>query len=226
MARKTKEEAAETRISILMAALDLFAEKGYSRTTLLNVARRIGMTRGAIYWHFENKEALLAVLIDHVYALKEQAVASLVPDVRTIDDLRNIFIHYARVVENDPVIRKFEFFMNYQMEWSEELLVETQKKMAELRPNPMENFRDYFDHTEIANRFRADTDVDQLVLTLGSMWIGACKLYLGRHFPSVEFGQCADNEIEMLAGMSFERTVEGGFDLILSGFLKEESENE
>lgn len=223
MARKTKAEAAATRESVLMAALDLFTEKGYSRTTCAEIGKRIGMTRGAVYWHFENKEALLAVLIDHVHALKEQAVASLVPDVRTIDDLRNIFIHYARVVEKDPVVRKFEFFMNYQMEWSEELLVETQKKMAELRPNPMENFRDYFDQPEIANRFRAGTDVDQLVLALGSMWIGACKLYLGRHFPSVEFGQCADNAIEMLAGMSFERTVEGGFDLIINGVLKEES---
>ena len=57
MARKTKEEAAETRTNVLMAALDLFAEKGYSRTTLGGIAKRIGMTRGAVYWHFDNKEA-------------------------------------------------------------------------------------------------------------------------------------------------------------------------
>jgi len=226
MARKTKEEAAETRDSVLMAALDLFAEKGYSRTTFSDIGKRIGMTRGAVYWHFENKEVLLASLIDHVHVLKEEMVESQIPDIQTVEDLRNTFILYARVVENDPVVRKFEFFLNYQMEWSEGLLLETQKKMNELRPNPLENFRAHFDVPEIAARFRTGTDVDQLVLTLGSFWVGACKLYLGRHFPSVEFGQCADKEVEILAGMSFERTVENGFDLIMSGVLKEESNDE
>lgn len=54
MPRRTKEEAEATRESVLRAALDLFSEKGYSRTTLNDIAKRIGMSRGAVYWHFVN----------------------------------------------------------------------------------------------------------------------------------------------------------------------------
>ena len=226
MARRTKEEAAATRESVLMAALDLFSEKGYSRTTFSDIAKRIGMTRGAVYWHFENKEALLAALIDYGYARKHSIVDEDITDINTVEDLRNAFMFHARVVENDPVVRKFEFFLNYQMEWSEGLLSDTQKKMNELRPDPIEDFRAHFDKPAIAGRFRSGTDADQVVLMLGAFWVGACKLYLGRAFPSVEFGTLTEEEIRILSGMSFEKTILDGFDVIMNSVLKEESGNE
>ena len=55
MARKTKEQARATREAILDAAQTVFHEKGVSRSTLGDVAEAAGVTRGAIYWHFENK---------------------------------------------------------------------------------------------------------------------------------------------------------------------------
>jgi AcrR family transcriptional regulator len=226
MARRTKEEAEATRDGVLMAALDLFSEKGYARTTFSDIAKRIGMTRGAVYWHFENKETLLAALIDYANHRKQYIVDEQIPEIRTLDDLRNAFISHAHVVEQDPVVQKFEFFLAYQMEWSEELLNRTQKKMNELRPNPLEDFRSYFDRPGIAKNFKPGTDVDQLALTLGSFWVGACKLYLGRNFPSVEFGTRTQDEVRILGGMQFEKTVIFGFDLIMDGVLKEESDDE
>jgi len=224
MARKTKEEAAATRESILMAALDLFTEKGYSSTTLVNIAKRIGMTRGAVYWHFENKEALLAALIDHVHELKEEAVHSQVSNIQTIEDLRTACVVYAQMVENDPVVHKFEFFMMYQMEWSEELLEKTKRNMHELRENPLNVFREHFNQPEIIARIKLGIDVDHLVLTLASFWIGACKICLGCHFPDSEFSK--EDGVVTGTGISFVKTVERGFDLIMSGVLKEESGNE
>ncbi|MBC8206550.1 MAG: TetR family transcriptional regulator [Kiritimatiellales bacterium] len=226
MARKTKEEAAVTRERMLTAALDLFTEKGYSRTTLVDIAKRIGMTRGAVYWHFDGKPALLAALMDHVHFLKEDWVESQIPDIQTLEDLRSAFILYARVVESDPVIRKFEFFLNYQMEWSEELLAETQKKLNELRKSPLENFRDYFEAPAIAVRLRPGVDLNQLVITLASFWCGACKMFLGRHCPGIEFGQRSDEDIQLLGGINLEQTIANGFDLIMCGVLKEESGDE
>lgn len=45
MARRTKEEAEQTRIEILRSALDIFCEKGYSRTTFDEIAKRINLTK-------------------------------------------------------------------------------------------------------------------------------------------------------------------------------------
>lgn len=54
MARRTKEEAEETRIQILDAAERVFYDKGVSRASLAEIASDAGVSRGAIYWHFEN----------------------------------------------------------------------------------------------------------------------------------------------------------------------------
>lgn len=226
MARKTKEEAAATYESVLMAALDLFAEKGYSRTTFSNIAKRIGMTRGAVYWHFENKEALLAALIDYANEREKRIVQQQLSEIQTLEDLRNSFIFHARVVEHDSIVQKFEFFLSYQMEWSEELLQKTNEKLSELRPNPLEDFRAHFDKPVIAERLKPGVDGDQVALMLGTFWVGACKLYLGRKFPSVEFGSRTEDEIRIVSEMSLEETIVDGFDLIMGGVLNQESGNE
>ena len=53
MARRTKEEAERTRTRILASALSLFAKKGYEHTTFTDIAARLKMTKGAVYWHFD-----------------------------------------------------------------------------------------------------------------------------------------------------------------------------
>ena len=63
MPRRTKEEAEKTRQEILFSALDIFYEKGYSKTTFDEIAKRINLTKGAVYWHFRNKPDIIAALI-------------------------------------------------------------------------------------------------------------------------------------------------------------------
>lgn len=59
MARKTKQQALETRQQILDAALYCFSTRGVSSTSLSDIATRAGVSRGAIYWHFKNKNDIL-----------------------------------------------------------------------------------------------------------------------------------------------------------------------
>lgn len=60
--RRTKAEAAETRAAILAAAEKMFFEKGVSNSRLEDIASAAGVTRGAVYWHFENKTDLFLEL--------------------------------------------------------------------------------------------------------------------------------------------------------------------
>lgn len=66
MSRRTKEEAEQTRRQILEAARRTFHERGVAATSLEHIARAAGLTRGAIYWHFENKGALFKALREDV----------------------------------------------------------------------------------------------------------------------------------------------------------------
>lgn len=62
MARKTKQEAERTHQALLDSATQLFMRQGVAKTTLNDIARTAGMTRGAVYWHFENKDAVIQAL--------------------------------------------------------------------------------------------------------------------------------------------------------------------
>lgn len=66
MARKTKAEAAATREALLTAAEEVFFAKGVARTSLEQIARHAGLTRGAVYWHFKNKGDLFMALVEQV----------------------------------------------------------------------------------------------------------------------------------------------------------------
>ncbi|SEN90168.1 ScbR family autoregulator-binding transcription factor [Actinacidiphila rubida] len=62
-----QERAIRTRALILDAAAETFANKGYPDTTMLDVAQLTGATKGAIYFHFANKNALAAAVADEFY---------------------------------------------------------------------------------------------------------------------------------------------------------------
>lgn len=73
MARKTKQQALETRQQILDAAVREFSERGVSATSLTDIATAAGVTRGAIYWHFKNK----VDLFNEVWQLSESKIGDL-----------------------------------------------------------------------------------------------------------------------------------------------------
>jgi len=73
MARKTKTEALATRHQILDAAEQMFCAHGVARTSLHEIAASIGLTRGAIYWHFQDKYDLLTAMWQRCMLPIEQA---------------------------------------------------------------------------------------------------------------------------------------------------------
>lgn len=67
MARRTKAEAEATRHQILDAAEREFLARGVAHTRLQDVAAAAGVTRGAIYWHFEDKAALFNAMMERAF---------------------------------------------------------------------------------------------------------------------------------------------------------------
>ena len=60
------DQAPSTSDRILDAAEDLFAEKGYSATSLGDVADRVGIRSPSLYNHFKNKEALYEAVLERL----------------------------------------------------------------------------------------------------------------------------------------------------------------
>lgn len=103
MARKTKQQARETRQHILDVAIRLFSQQGVSSTSLADIAQAAGVTRGAIYWHFKNKSELFS----EIWELSESSISDLETEYRAkfpgdpLSVLREILVYIleATVVE-------------------------------------------------------------------------------------------------------------------------------
>lgn len=107
MARKTKQQALETRHQILDAAVREFSEHGVSATSLTDIANAAGVTRGAIYWHFKNK----ADLFNEIWQLSETKIGDLeikyqakFPD-NPLRILREILVHILTATVDDSCRR-------------------------------------------------------------------------------------------------------------------------
>lgn len=64
MARRTKEEAQQTRTQLIDAAEIVFHRKGVAQTSLNEIALEANLTRGAFYWHFKNKQDIFKAMLD------------------------------------------------------------------------------------------------------------------------------------------------------------------
>ncbi|MFJ9174907.1 ScbR family autoregulator-binding transcription factor [Streptomyces sp. NPDC102360] len=74
-----QDRAYRTRRHVLRAAAEMFAEHGYTNTSITGIAEHIGMTKGAVYFHYKNKDAMAAEVVQDSYriwsALTEEVTA-------------------------------------------------------------------------------------------------------------------------------------------------------
>jgi AcrR family transcriptional regulator len=64
-----------TRERIQAIALELFAEQGYEKTSLREIAERLGVTKAALYYHFRSKEDIVRSFVEDYRAELEQVIA-------------------------------------------------------------------------------------------------------------------------------------------------------
>ena len=131
MVRRTKEDAAETRSSLLDAAERIFYEKGVSRTSLNDIAVGAGTTRGAIYWHFKDKADLFNAMMERV-TLPMEATLSGIGVQGSADPLDKIRVAMRSALHltmhNIQVRRVFEV-ATHKVEYVDELLAVKQRHL-------------------------------------------------------------------------------------------------
>lgn len=131
--RRTKEDAAKTRQSVIDAALRLFGQRGYSGTTLRLIAAEAGCSRGPIYWHFANKEELFEAILAYSQLPLEKLIKEY-QDSHEQDDPEAVAADFARrwlrLLLDDAYFRdSFEIFLN-KTEFTEEVSKTLQRERA------------------------------------------------------------------------------------------------
>src|SRR5437016_6199640 len=108
MLTKKAQQSAETREAILSTCLGLFARLGFANTSIDEIAQGAGITKGAVYWHFDNKEALFEAILERIRERWQAGVLAPVssePDPRR--QLDRLFDCYCQLFTEAPEICLF-----------------------------------------------------------------------------------------------------------------------
>ena len=217
MARRTKEDAEKTREEILMSSLDLFCEKGYSKTTFDDIAKRINLTKGAVYWHFRNKPDLLIALIKTMVMKTheqegysdETTLKEAQTPLSSLQELKKHFINEAALIKNNEYYRKFLFFVIYQMEWSEIMYAKVSRALSAIVNYPVKKIYSTLEYLQKKGQVASDADISSATTMFFCMWKGIVNNYIVNV-----------NEINI------QETVNTSFDMIIRGLKLEDLKEE
>lgn len=101
---RTREAKDERRQAALAAALDEFFERGFSAARMDDIARRAGVSKGALYLYFDSKEALFTALIDEFAVPNVERLESVARQAGSGADAIRALMRFApTLVSESPV---------------------------------------------------------------------------------------------------------------------------
>lgn len=174
MARKTKEEAEKTRRRVLASALALFVKKGYDHTTFNDIAARLKLTKGAVYWHFESKEALLVALVDEMLEkFQRQLEAQMPKEELTFPAVAEMMVHIAENIVQSAKEMAFFMLMKTKIHWGSESMSKMREELLERRDcGPYHAFIRAIENDKAAGRVRGEVDSVATASSCIAMWDG------------------------------------------------------
>lgn len=128
MVKRTKEDALKTRQLLIDTAILTFSQQGFSGTSLDDIARTAQVTRGAIYWHFENKSQLFNAIWEQQLPVRDKIAdkIKLHSDATAETILRQTLIEGLRLIAQDPREQALVEILYHKCEFTKELTSETE----------------------------------------------------------------------------------------------------
>jgi AcrR family transcriptional regulator len=152
-ARQTRGE--QSRLELVSVAIDCFSRYGYQGTSIDRIARAAGVTKGALYYHFKDKEALLFGALDDRIGGFERVVVERVTRLR--DPVAALYAVADICIEQATRSNHRRFMLTLMVE-----ALDTHPALAERFRQMMRRFREFLANTvrigQSKGLFRADAD--------------------------------------------------------------------
>ncbi len=176
--RRTKEEAAVTREKVLHSALVVFSANGYSAARLEDIAQEAGVTRGAIYWHFNGKAELYNALVNEYSSRGSAVVQKAIAEGGTFRViLRKIFIRLLSSVEDDKDLRAVMEIALFKTERTNEL-ENSQKQQVQASRALIAGITEAMRQGAASGQLRSDLDPKEMARAFMAFQNGAIYLWL------------------------------------------------
>ncbi|GAA2612302.1 MULTISPECIES: TetR/AcrR family transcriptional regulator [Streptomyces] len=116
----------DTRQRIQDVALELFAEQGYEKTSLREIAERLEVTKAALYYHFKTKEDIIISIFEDLTRPIDELITWAEGEPRTLETKREVLRRYSEAMAGGAVL--YRFMQENQATMRELSIGETVKK--------------------------------------------------------------------------------------------------
>ncbi|WOX05580.1 TetR family transcriptional regulator [Microbulbifer pacificus] len=177
MAKRTKEDALETRERILDAAIEVFDQRGVSRPSLTEIAELAGVTRGAVYGHFQNKTDLFGALADRIQLPDESLCQAPQHSCDPLGELRKRWVFLYREVMSNEQWRRIFAIILLRCEWVPEN-GEINQRCVQGHSEATMRLRNLIENAVSVGQLPADLDIDIAVPLVHAGIVGLLQEWL------------------------------------------------
>jgi AcrR family transcriptional regulator len=162
---------------LIDAAMDLFASYGYRGTSLARIARAAGVTKGALYWHFADKEEFFIAVVAKVLGewelvFEKSTHASRAAEFRA--EFGRMFDTMAALNEKNPWVSRLLLIIALE---SHKIGPRVLRSMRKANLHGVASFRELVEHGQRLGVFEAELDPGWAATQIFSSYLGLAMLW-------------------------------------------------
>lgn len=154
MANKTKEDSQKTRNSILDAAVVMFAKKGFSYVTMMDIADQARISRGAVYGHYKSKLEVAVAMVNR--AFDSVKLPEKEPSESCLDFCYRLGLYYLHLAVDPSELHQVLFTLYTKIDEDETL----RSLRREWETDCFNHIKHWLGEAIVNNELPANTDVE------------------------------------------------------------------
>jgi TetR/AcrR family acrAB operon transcriptional repressor len=177
--RRTKADSEQTKQAILDAAVEVFSEDGVAKASLEKIAKLAAVTRGAVYWHFENKQQIFDALHESLHEPFIQTIIQGLEDAgeNPIGQLQSICTKLLTDLVHDEKRRKLLTLFLIKCDYSGGF-ADSKERYNAAKANKISALSQYFKKAIEKGQLSAKSDPHMLTLAISAFLRGIAEEYL------------------------------------------------
>lgn len=172
-----------TRTKILDAALDIFSEKNFSNVTMSEIAERVGMTKGAVYWHFRSKNDILVQLIQEKCRESESNFMDIYGAPKSIESLGAYYKNALLCPLQDARYKKVHTLMSRRHEWPDDVRASVIALLKDSGERERKILEMLIAKAQSEGRITSEFSAAEVSLTISAVFHGLFTLMLSGVLP-------------------------------------------
>ncbi len=182
--RRTKEEAMKTRANIMDSAIEVFGEKNFASASVSEITSRIGLSKGAFYWHFKNKQdILLKIVEEHCNEGTEKTSRFYEGSLEKAGSIRAYYKEELANIKKDSRWQKLHKLMMRRHEWPDEMQERVQQIIQESMQRDIKTFETFIRKQQESGKMKESIPAGKAAMLFASVLHGLAILQISGILP-------------------------------------------